>query len=336
MNTVHLVIPGLLLPNEVAREARAGLFLPALLRLLRRGHAEVLEPMSLEQLMCECFGLTPSMDVPIAPISAVFDGLGTGCWLRADPVHLDLQRTRLLLSRANVGTTEAAEMCRALNIHYRGQGIEFLAPHPERWYVRLQSAPRMRTTPISQAIGTDVLGALPSGEDAAQWHQIANDAQMLLFAMSQNATREARGELTVNSVWFWGGGCNKDVSLARNYDRVQSDGELASMFAAVSGIPYLDWQTQWSAAAGAGRQLLVWTGLANALERDDAGGWRVALQDFETAYARPIFEDLRAGRIGQLQLDLLAKQGIRRIRLSRADAWAFWRRGGSLTEWPLV
>jgi hypothetical protein len=208
MKSVHLVIPDLFLPKDIAAEACRGLSLPALQKMLGRGHSETLEAVPLENLLCVSFGLSCLPDAPIAPISAAYDGLAEGCWLRADPVNLALQRDRLLLTGVQVGSEEAAALCASLNAHFSGQGMEFHAPHPQRWYVRLDALPRIRTTPLSQVVGGDVRRVLPAGEDAARWHQVFNEIQMLLHAHPLNDAREARGEPTINSVWFWGCGCD--------------------------------------------------------------------------------------------------------------------------------
>ena len=132
-------------------------------------------------------------------ISAAFDGLAAGCWLRADSVNLSLQRDQLLLASVQAGSEEAAALCASLNAHFAGQDIEFFAPHPRRWYMRLDALPRIITTPLSEVVGGDVRRALPTGEDAARWHRLFNEIQMLLHAHPLNEAREARGELPINS-----------------------------------------------------------------------------------------------------------------------------------------
>lgn len=334
MKSVHLLIPDLFLPKDFAAEVGAGLSLPALQNLLGRGYSEILDPVPLENLLCELFGVPCQADAPIAPISAAFDRLAAGCWLRADPVHLNLQRDQLLMAGVQVSNGEAAALCASLNEHFAGQGLEFFAPHPQRWYVRLDALPQMRATPISQVIGGDVRGALPSGADAARWHQLFNEIQMLLFAHPLNEAREARGESPINSVWLWGGG-NSVPSLNNNYDYVSSDEILVEMFADAAGIPFAAWPKQWN-IGGEGKQLLVWAGLRSALQSGDLAAWRTALQDFENSYAQPLWQALRSGKIVQLQLDILGGGSIRRVRLTRGDAWAFWRRARRLAEYSLV
>lgn len=82
MKNIHLVIADLFLPQHFAAEACAGLRLPALEKMLARGDSAgpaQTAAGSLEELLCEAFGLPRRDDVPIAPVSAMFDGLGGGC-----------------------------------------------------------------------------------------------------------------------------------------------------------------------------------------------------------------------------------------------------------------
>lgn len=354
MRSVHLVIPDLFLPKDFAAEACAGLSVPALEKLLGRGHSEILDPVPLENLLCELFGVPCAADAPIAPISAAFDGLDAGCWLRADPVHLRLQHDQmLLLPVMEISADEAGEMCASLNGHFAEQGMEFFAPHAQRWYVRLDSLPRIRTTPLSQVVGGDVRRFLPTGDDASRWHQLFNEIQMLLHAHLLNEAREARGEPIINSVWFWGGGCDRangslrssgepvgpplaGALLKKNYDSVSSDDVLTGQFAVSSSATFSLWPEKWRDAENGGRQLLVWTGLRSALHSGGLGAWREALQDFEHSYARPIWQALRSGNIASLQIDILGKDGMRHVLLTPRDAWAFWRRARRLAEYSMV
>lgn len=339
MRNVHLIVCDLFLPKDFAADVCAGLRLPALEKMLARGvrvePTQAGESASLEKLLCEAFGMPCQPDAPIAPISAAFDGLGEGCWLRADPVHLRLQRDQLiLLPDVETDANEAGQLCAALNEHFAGQGRAFFAPHAQRWYLRVDTLPGMETVPLSLASGRNVRGLLPTGREAARWHQLLNEIQMLLFAHPVNEAREARGELPLNSLWLWGAGGS--AVAQRNYDCVSSDEALAEMFAAAADIPFAGWQKHWRPAENCDRQLLVWTGLRSALQRGDPEAWRAGLLEFETGCAQPLLQALRAGKIAQLQLDIAGGNRARRLRLTRADAWAFWRRARPLAEYAMV
>ena len=342
MKSVHLVITDLFLPKDLAAEVCAGLCLPALEKMLARGASTGSGRAgrvgaSLEGLLCEMFGVSHQSVAPIAPISALFDGLSDGCWLRADPVHLRLQRDQLvLLPDLEISANEAGHLCAALDRHFAGQRMEFFAPHPLRWYVKLDRLPDIETVPLSQAAGRNVHDLLPKGAEALHWHRLFNEIQMLLFSHPVNEAREACGELPVNSLWFWGEGCSSAVALQRAYDRVSSDEALAEMVAAAANIPFSGWHEKWHEDGVSDKQLLVWTGLRSALRCGDLDAWRTSLQDFETGYAQPLWQALRAGKISQLQVDILGGDHGWRLLLSRADAWAFWRRSRPLAGYSMV
>lgn len=332
MKSVHLVITDLFLPADFAGEVCAGLHLPCLEKILARGIASVAEKradLSLEATLC---GLLAQLE-RVAPISAAYDGLGEGCWLRADPVHLRLQREQVvLLPNVSVSVDEAQQFCASLNEHFSGQGMEFFAPHPTRWYLRLTDQPDVTLVPLSQAAGRNIHGNLPVGAASRRWHQLFNEIQMLLFTHPLNEAREARGEMAVNAVWFWGNS-EGAVLERRNYDSASSDEVLVEMLAAASGVTFDSWQPSWQGVDGS--QLLVWTGLRAALQRGDLAAWREALQEFETGYAQPVWQALRSGRIARLQLDVLDVDNLRQLRLTRGSARAFWRFGRPLAHYSV-
>jgi hypothetical protein len=336
MRSVHLILPDLFLPANIAAEAAQGLALPALERMLARGVHEMQEAKSLETLLCELFFEPGYSGTPVAAVSAAFDGLGQGCWLRADPAHMQLSRNQLVLHPlVDVAADEAAQLCAGLNEYFAGQGMVFFVPHPQRGYLRLDAQPDIRTVPLSQAGGSDIRGLLPEGGEGARWQQLFNEMQMLLFGHPLNVAREERGELPVNCLWLWGNGAS-DIRSPCRYAGVSSNDELAAMLAVAAGASFAAWAGQWQAEAAEGEQLLVWTGLRNALQRNDLDGWRTALQEFETGYAQPLWQALRRGEIARLQLDIPSEQGMRRILLRRVAAWSFWRRPQRLTAYAVV
>ncbi|MGC2164422.1 MAG: hypothetical protein WA632_00255 [Gallionella sp.] len=335
MNHVHLVLPDLFLPGNIATEVSADLQLPALELLLARARVTVSQPVPLENHFFGLLGVNCDEVAPVAPVSAVFDGLTSGCWLRADPLHLSLQRDQMLSSSVFITPAESAEFCASLNEYFAGQGLEFFAPHPQRWYLRVDVVPDIRTNPISTILGGNVGGALATGADATRWNQLFNEIQMLLFAHPLNELREARGELAVNSVWLWGGG-DEVPKFDRNYDLISSDDALLEMLASVAGISYTAVPATWKFDPQHSRQLLVWSDLRTALQHGDLAAWRTALRAVEVACAQPLCRALRNGTIDQLQLDVPSAEDIRKFVLQRSDSWAFWRRTKRLAVYSPV
>jgi len=327
MKNVHLVIPDLFLPHEVAAEACAGLKLPALEKLLARAEPAPLPEESLEAWLCAAFGVA---DQAIAAVTLRADGMepGTAYWLRADPVHLRLQRDQLILHPGMcMDADEAAQLCASLNAHFAADGLCFFAPHPQRWYLRLDAAPGMNTYSLAQVAGKNVHTYLPQGPDALRWHGVFNEIQMLLFEHAVNQIREARGELPINSVWLWGGG-RATGQLARPFAKMYDDSDLGGAFAQVAGIscePLPDDVTR-CVENNDDDALIVCEGLRRALQQGDLHAWRDELQRIEQCCAAPLLDALRAGHIAQLTFDTLQAGAPRRFTLLRGAAWKLWRR----------
>ncbi len=303
---LHLIAPQLLPPATIAKEWLADLPLPFLHKILARSSSVATPPKSLEQQLGDVFG-SPA----IAPISAAFDGLAAGNWMRADPVHLRLQRDRLVLHPVAINAEEAAAFCQQLNQHF--SELRFFAPHPQRWYLQLDQLPRLHTMPLSQVIGDNIRHALPTGADAAYWHQIFNEIQMVLHAHPFNAQRD----LAVNSVWFWGAGTSAALP-ACPYHRITADTPLAAMFAHATTLPYTDWQAAWDGNT----PLLVYTAAHTALQQGDFTRYRSAIQHFENHYAYPIWQALRLGKLSHIRIDLTQQQH----QLTRWGSWSFWKK----------
>ncbi|MDD4977871.1 MAG: hypothetical protein PHI29_04500 [Gallionella sp.] len=332
MEKLHLIVPDLLLPQRFAAEVTVDLALPCLQKIMARADHLVMPARSMEAALCDAFAVEAQHDLPIASITAAFDGLPAGCWMRADPVHLQLQRDQMLLSLPEVEVDEAVQFCAALNEYFVGQGMTFYAPHPQRWYVRVQQLPDMQTTPLSEVIGGNVRGALPQGADSQHWHQLFNEMQMLLYSHALNDVREARGALAVNSLWLWGGG--ESVKLQTPYASVRSDDSLSEMFCAAAGIAPLPLSVKELDADGEG--LMVYSALRSAMQSADLHAWREALLRLESDIAAPIWQALRNGSLASLQLDILAGENSQRRVLTRGQTWRLWRPAKRLAAYSLV
>ncbi len=315
------------MPNPLAKDACAGLELDALEKFLARAEPAALQADSLESWLCAAFGVA---DLAIAPFTLQADGVEPGAsgWMRADPVHIQLQREQMILRTDVIPTPEeAAQLCASLNAHFAQDGLHFAAPHPQRWYVQLAAVPAMQTHPLSQAAGLDVRAHLPGGRDALHWHGVLNEIQMLFFSHAVNQAREERGKPAINSVWFWGAGMAGD-DLLQPCAQVIADGDLA-LALALAGAAGVGagrlCQGQRVDVDGEGDVLLVWEGLQAALQRGDLATWRSSLQEFERDCMSPLLQGLKAGKIGRIVIDIPAQETARRYELTRAGLWKLWR-----------
>lgn len=165
----------------------------------------------LEAHTCERFGVLAVPDYPVAALAAAADGLSVtkGYWLRADPVHLMMQRDSMSLIEPipqAMQPSEAQALMHTLNQHFAGDGLNFVLGKSGAWYVCLAQAPQLSTTLPRVALGKNVYTFMPQGVEASRWLAIMNEVQMLWFEHPVNVARVAAGQYEVNSVWFSGGG----------------------------------------------------------------------------------------------------------------------------------
>jgi hypothetical protein len=327
------LVPHLFPPPHLL-QAVQGLRLPALEALLGRGSRQPGAAEGVEAALCEALGIARQQDWPLAPVTLLTDGgvAGDAYWLRADPVHLRVMRDRIVLADSEsleLSRQEADALSASIGGHF-GTELSPLSLHPQRWYLRFPTAPRLVTTPLSMAAGRDIEPLLPQGPDAMRFRALSNELQMLLHAHPVNQAREARGELAVNSLWLWGGGhlpaCPGLPSpmYARN---AEAQALAALCRARAHALP-----------AQLDGQLLKTDGvvLLDALTRSgqvgDAYGWREALGGLERNWFVPLRGMLR--RIGPQGLRLVDPVSGTALHLHAGDAWRFWCRPRRLAAMP--
>jgi len=322
----------LLSPLPVAADARGTLAgLPGLARIVSRARSATFVDRDVESVLLDSFGVQQQRDWPVAPFSWLGDGgeSGVSYWLRADPVHLRAERDAVLLVDARhfaLETEPAGALVDALNAHFESDGLRFFAPSPTRWYVAVDRPPAIATSPLHGAAGRNIDPLLPKGADALTWHRWFNEIQMLFHSHVVNEAREAAGEPTVNSVWFWGGGVLPNA-VAGVFAGVWSDDPLARGLALASGTPWAplpESAEQWLAEARQGEHLLV-------LNPVPASG-RNLLEGLERKWFAPMLGALRRRQLSMLSLLVQSGDGSLRFDLSVGDLWKFWRRAPLLAH----
>ncbi len=204
--------------------------------------------MPLEAIVCAQFGLSmPSeiqSDYPIAAIAAEADGLdvSNAYWLRADAVHLVLQRDCFSLGEPVpliVELAHAQQMIASLNQHFAQDGLTFLIGNSGACYARSVLPLQIKTTLPSVAAGKNVHQFMPLGAASAKWLSVLNEIQMLLHEHPANQAREAKGELAVNSLWLSGGGqMLQSATLKYDADLIIANSAFYQGLAKHSGIQY--------------------------------------------------------------------------------------------------
>jgi hypothetical protein len=269
-------------------------------------------------------------EYPVAAVTAAYDGLDTtnGWWLRADPVYLQPDRTQAVLVASDalqLQAEESAALVETLNQHFAADGWHFHAPHPQRWYLRLDAADAIATTPLHEVMGQSVRPHLPHGDNQREWHGRWNELQMLLHNHEVNTQRAEAGKMPVNSVWFWGEGKLPPGGSAP-WDQVYSNDAVVralALFCDVECAPLVEFDPD----TLQGRCLLVMTDCYAMVQDKDAFGWLECLQSMQTRYLSPLISSLRSGDINSL--NLIPVNGYA-YQLKRKHLRRWWQRRRSL------
>ena len=355
----HLLVPGFGWPQGEANEVCHPLAPDALETLISRGRRSSAPAFGTERWLLERFGVLRQRDWPAAPFSLIAEGgtPGSDTWICADPVHLRIERDRLMLADSTlfrIARDEAEGLARSINSHF-GDSLIVYPMQPQRWYARLPACPDMETTPLSLVRGGAIEARLARGPEAMRWQAFANELQMLLHDHPVNLARESRGELPVNSVWLWGAGRLPPRParpparaparpLARPFQHVAASDPLARGLAQASGAQARElaanaqaWLAQeCGAAGGAGHArigLIVLDSLAAPLQYGQADAWREALSQLELNWFVPLLAALKRGTIGMLTVLLLGLEQALQVEVTHSDLRRFWRRRQPLAGW---
>jgi hypothetical protein len=235
-----LSLPGLL--SASATPAPAPAPAPALARLLAAAYAHAHESEGAEAALAARFGIVRQLDWPLAAIRLAALGVDPGdrYWLAADPVVLVAGRDDVRLTGVvtDLATADAAALIAALNVHFAPDGLVFVAPRPDAWFVAAASPPRIATRPLAVAIDRSLRALMPNGDDAPAWQRWQNEIQMLLHEHPVNVERERAGRVPVGGVWFSQGG-TRQAATPGSLVRTWGTGGLAAALALNAGTPAL-------------------------------------------------------------------------------------------------
>jgi len=277
-------------------------------------------------------------DLPVAAVTRMLDMgiIDNDWWLRADPVHLSLERDRLILAEADslsITPDETSRLVAEIMEVFATDGWLLKAPRPERWYLKPARVPEITTTPLSQVVGKDVQAFLPRGADGKRWHTTMNEVQILLHAAAVNSEREQQGKLPINSLWFWGGGRLPRIKTA-SWTRVWSNEPIGLSLARLSGtetenVPdgFEAWHER---AAMPGEYLVMLDAVYDANIHGDAARWHEAIDRLERNWMAPLRQALKAGQLARVTL--VTDTGLR-FTLDERQARRWWRRRHPLSRY---
>lgn len=326
-----LYIPGLFGPGRPFSDA----YVPrpeTMEFLLSRGTHRETGRVSYHRAVSALFGHAAQggRDIPVAAISRLLDSdePPSGCWMRADPVHLAPDRQGLVLIDAasfELNVRDALALAADIRPALRDAGCELEVPFPDRWYLHTKGIPGICTRELESVAGRDIQNALPAGSDAGRWHRLLNEIQMLLHGSEVNREREARGLPAVNSLWIWGVGELPQPTVAP-WSSVWTDELFARGLARLSAVPVNavpDGPGKIAEIAlTGGRILVILDHCARAARYQDLEQWNAAVVRLEDAWFQPGLRLLRTGAFSRL--DVVTDGWC--FAVSRTDLFKFWRR----------
>jgi hypothetical protein len=337
-SVVDVLLPALL-PAQTEWRAPAPRA-PALETLLARGERRLLDTACPLSWLMQRFAVPAVGDWAAGALSLLGDGgrPGDACWMRADPVHLRVNRDQLILAdhhHLHLSQAEAEIFTDALNRHFSAEGLVFYPLRPERWYLRIPTLPAITTTPLSAAVGRPVDPRLPKGPEALAWHRLFNELQMLLHGIAANEEREARGELPVNSLWLWGAGALPALPASSHCTVVASD-PVALGLARAAGCTAAHPDTgigAWLSDPSRGDLLVFDERLETAAIDERDAAWADALSELERDIFAPLLAALKGGRLDRIRTSTFTAGSGFCFETSRAALRRFWRAAQPLSAY---
>ena len=204
---------------------------------LTRADCKQVDNPSLLKQFCQDLHITPTAgELPLAALSYYFYcGVSPGYVLYIDPVHLKPDRDHLILfgpKSLSLHMNEAKKLRDDVVACYQDLHWEIACCSASSWVLILDKKPDASFSTLADVVGKSIGDYLPAGPDRNYWRNINNEIQMLLHNHPTNLRREQQGQLTANSVWFWGGGnlqlLQKKNTLPKQACRVWTDYSCAA------------------------------------------------------------------------------------------------------------
>lgn len=292
-------------------------------RVLARGELERRVATNIDSALLAWFGWPSCAGLASLGAARDLNAASAAHWLRADPVHLRADATRVILfDAASVGLDEAESdaLLAHLNAGFAADEMHFeRGAAPTRWYVRT-TMPMATDAATPRALcGSTVEDSLGALRRAGALNRYMTEAQMLLHSAPVNETRSAAGRAPINSVWFWGGGAapsaGRDVSST-----VLGDDDLLATCAQHAGCVH---------HADTGMLAEVLRGVTgDVLLLDHIDVADCDIERFEREVLRTAVAALASGQLTRVVIH--DREG--ELSLTRGARWRLWRRASQLLD----
>ena len=305
---LHVVIPDLLAPLKLWHKDFG--FEPeseTTAALLTHSQCKDVPFQGLDSAIFSLLGFSADEELPYAYFRVKKERINStlvahnGSFLCADPVHLKAGASEIILDvdpLSDLTEDESVKFIELLNAHFSEEGVQFVEGSYNRWYLLLDKDDSIRTTPLQALRGKDISKDLPHS-DQINLHQLQNEIQMLLHSADINFRRQQDGKLVVNSLWFWGGGCQTEArTRVRTVIGGGFSGELAASIAQCRHLAEVaEPEQELSQLKAGGHHLLILNQLTPFALNDDLKGWQDQLNTLEREWFSPMASLFNKGKI---------------------------------------
>jgi hypothetical protein len=319
-----LMLPGSLVPADLAAELIAALRVPGLARLLERAAAAATST-SLQDsaestwIARNVFGSPGRAATAPYAWAALTGAADTGVVWHADPVHIEVGRDSLIvrgLDDVPPDEAEADALIAAANESLADARCE-LRRAGSQWFLHTDRAWSFMPTPLLDSLDQPYSPAQSDDVDSIHWSRLHNAIQMRWHTDPVNEAREERGLPPINALWLHGGGAWRALPPLR-WPRVHSErAELHGAAAAAGAVSarVMDAVTD--------NALLVWDDALSPARQHDWRAWLESMSVIDRRLATlPSFQTLELVLTGVRQARSWLAQPSDRLKLWRSTPLA--------------
>ena len=344
---LHLVVPGLNGPLADIGSLRTNAGFQTWLKVLSRAKS-LSRPGNTHDVLSTLFALNIENDFPSAALTLLAADMydDSRYYMHADPVHMQADMDHAILTSSadmDITDSESSALCKALNQHFKQDGLAFFALNSKQWFVLSNDEIALDTTALVDAVGRNVNFILPAGKNASRWRQLLTEAQMLLYSHDVNTGRENSGQQSINSLWFHGSGqlpgFDENDACYGKVNSVCGDSGVVKGMARLSGCEYAplpvaatEYIDRLLVPALTSEQhfcnILYLDELEHLVNYTDVSMWLEKLDEMVSAWLHPLLKVSQQKNIQVILHDCNKKQ----YHFSKYDALCFWRSAGHGTR----
>lgn len=238
---------------------------------------------------------------------------GTEFSLCVEPCYIQADRDQLVLFHhgIDISQDEAEQLIASIQYLFDDLGASLTINAANQWLLNMPIEPDIELTCMDKVDRRAVTDFLPKGADGRLWIRLWNEIQMVLFDCPVNQTREAQGQVPINSVWFWGKGTMPDD--LQYWPHVSGKDETLKLLSHHSGSEWVDGIEHFSDIQA--KQAL------HLAHFDPDKDWSAQIEALDNNWLTPIYKALKGLQLDSVHI-VIPEWG--RYHLTPASAWKIW------------